>query len=48
MFDDISKVWDMYNEVPKTDESWIVYNWKTDNIDLDTLKVTYNVKKENM
>lgn len=48
MFNDISKVWDMYNEVPKVDESWIVYNWKTDNIDLDTLKVTYNVKKENM
>lgn len=37
MFDDISRVWDMYNEVT---DGWIRYNWKTDNIDLDTLEVT--------
>lgn len=37
MFDDVSKVWDMYNEV---DGSWTRYNWKTDIIDLDTLKIT--------
>lgn len=39
MFDDISKVWDMYRDVAENDKSWTVYNWKTDNIDLDTLKV---------
>lgn len=44
MFDDISKVWDMYNDVAHTDKSWIVYNWKTDTIDLDTLEVTYGTK----
>lgn len=36
MFDDISKVWDMYNEVT----SWRRYSWKTDTIDLDTLEIT--------
>ena len=39
MFDDISRVWDMYNDVANTDKSWTVYNWKTDTIDLDTLEV---------
>ena len=41
MFDDISKVWDMYNDV-KGD--WIRYNWKTDIMNLDTLEVTYGTK----
>ena len=40
MFDTISKVWDMYNEV----DGWKKYNWKTDTIDLDTLKITPNTK----
>jgi thymidylate kinase len=40
MFDDVSKVYDMYTEA---DITWTRYNWKTDNIDLDTLEVT---KKE--
>lgn len=47
MFDDISKVWDMYNDFAKTDKSWIVYNWKTDTIDLDTLEVKRNSKESN-
>ena len=38
MYDNVSKVWDMYNDV--TDPSWIRYNWKTDNINLDTFEVT--------
>jgi len=38
MFDNVSKVWDMYNEV--NDPTWIKYNWKTDNIDLDAFEVT--------
>lgn len=42
MFDDISKVWDMYNEVQ---DGWIRYNWKTDTIDLDTLEVKHNIKE---
>lgn len=45
MFDDISKVWDMYADVAKNDKSWIVYNWKTDTIDLDTLEVKHNSKE---
>ena len=45
MFDDISRVWDMYNDVANTDKSWIVYNWKTDTIDLDTLEVMHNAKE---
>ena len=43
MFNDISKVWDMYNDV--NDSSWIRYNWKTDEINLDTLEVKYGVKE---
>ena len=46
MFDDISKVWDMYDDVAKNDNSWIVYNWKTDMIDLDTLKVMHSIKEK--
>ena len=42
MFDDISKVWDMYNDVK---DGWIRYSWKTDEIDLDTLEVKYNAKE---
>lgn len=38
MFSDISRVWDMYNDV--TDPSWARYSWKTDKIDLDTLEVS--------
>lgn len=38
MFDNVSKVWDMYNDVD--DPTWTKYNWKTDNIDLDTFEVT--------
>ena len=45
MFDDVSKVWDMYDAVSKTDKSWTVYNWKTDTIDLDTLEVKHNAKE---
>ena len=45
MFDDISKVWDMYADVAKNDKSWTVYNWKTDTIDLDTLEVKHNSKE---
>lgn len=44
MFDDISKVWDMYANVVKNDRSWTVYNWKTDTIDLNTLEVKHNSK----
>lgn len=47
MFDDIAKVWDMYDAVSKTDKSWTVYNWKTDTIDLDTLEVKHNLKEIN-
>ena len=42
MFDDISKVWDMYNDVKA---NWIRYNWKKDSVDLDTFEVKYNVKE---
>jgi len=45
MFDDISKVWDMYADVASNDKSWTVYNWKTDTIDLDTLEVLHNSKE---
>ena len=45
MFDDISKVWDMYADVAKNDKSWTVYNWKTDTIDLNTLEVKHNSKE---
>lgn len=44
MFNDISKVWDMYNEI--SDSSWTKYNWKTDNIDLDTLEITKKTDTE--
>ena len=39
MFDDISKVWDMYAEVAENDKTWTKYNWKTSTMDLDTLEV---------
>lgn len=42
MFDTISKVWDMYNDVV----NWKRYNWKTDNIDLDTLETTLKTEIE--
>lgn len=42
MFDNISKVWDMYNDVQ---DGWIRYNWKTDEINLDTLEVSRGVKE---
>ena len=45
MFADIGKVWDMYYDVACNDKSWIVYNWKTDTIDLDTLEVKHNTKE---
>lgn len=45
MFDDISKVWDMYNDVAMNDASWTKYCWKTDEIDLDTLEVKRNSKE---
>ena len=38
MFDDVSKVWDMYNSV--NDKTWIKYNWKIDTIDLNDFTVT--------
>lgn len=41
MFDDVSKIWDMYDNVAKTDNSWTTYNWKTDSIDLSTLVVEH-------
>lgn len=44
MFNDISKVWDMYDEI--SDSSWTKYNWKTDNIDLDTLEITKKTDTE--
>lgn len=44
MFDDISKVWDMYNDVR---DGWIRYNWKTDKMNLDTLEITPKMNKEN-
>lgn len=47
MFDDISTVYDLYSDVAKNDKTWTVYNWKTDTIDLDTLKVKYNAKESN-
>ena len=47
MFDDISKVYDLYADVAKNDKTWIVYNWKTDTIDLDTLEVKHNSKENN-
>lgn len=47
MFDDISKVYDLYADVAKNDKSWTVYNWKTDAIDLDTLEVKHNSKEIN-
>ena len=47
MFDDISRVYDLYADVAKTDKSWTVYNWKTDTIDLDTLEVKHNSKESN-
>lgn len=40
MFDDISKVWDMYNSIEQSPARWKRYNWKTDVIDLDTLCIT--------
>ena len=40
MFYDISIVWYMYNDVKN---GWILYNWKTDAIDLDTLEVLYGL-----
>lgn len=46
MFDDISRVWDMYNDIALNDTSWTTYNWKTDLIDLDTLNVIKNGKDE--
>ena len=45
MFDDISKVYDLYADIAKNDKSWTVYNWKTDTIDLDTLEVKHNTKE---
>lgn len=44
MFDDISRVWDMYYDVSINDKSWTKYNWKTDVIDLNTLHVSENRK----
>ncbi len=44
MFDDVSKVWDMYDAIQ---DGWTRYNWKTDKIDLDTLEVSYGVKENN-
>ena len=44
MFNDISNVWDMYNEISKNDSTWITYNWKTDEIDFNTFEVKHNVK----
>lgn len=45
MFDDVSRVWDMYDNISKTDNSWTTYNWKTDIIDLGTLEVKHNAKE---
>lgn len=41
MFSDVSKIWEAYNSVGG---NWIRYNWKTDEIDLDTLEVQRGVK----
>lgn len=46
MFDDVSKIWDMYDNISKNNNSWTVYNWKTDSIDLDTLEVKHRVSKK--
>lgn len=40
MFDDISKVWDMYDDVKLLFDGWKLYNWKKNNINLDTLEIT--------
>lgn len=45
MFNDVTKAYDMYDTIIddlKLD-GWIVYNWKTDNLNLDTFELT---KKE--
>ena len=42
MFDNISKVWDMYNNI---EDNWIRYNWKTDTMNINTLEVTYGAKE---
>ena len=47
MFDDISKVYDMYANVAKNDPSWTTYNWKTDMIDLNTFEIKHNAKENN-
>lgn len=41
MFSDVSKIWEAYDSV---DGNWIRYNWKTDEIDLDTLEVKRGAK----
>ena len=41
MFDDVSKIWDMYNDVASNDSTWIRYNWKTDEIDLNSLDISH-------
>ena len=45
MFDDVSKVWDMYNEVKEEKDGWTRYSWKTDIIDLDTLEVSHGPRQ---
>lgn len=42
MFSTIGTVWDMYNDVK---DGWTRYNWKMDEIDLDTLEVKHNIKE---
>lgn len=40
MFNDISQIWDMYNEYAMHNSNWIKYNWKTDIIDLNTFEIS--------
>ena len=44
MFNDVSKVWDMYNDIVKNDTTWKTYDWRHDVFDLDTLEITKGVK----
>lgn len=47
MFKDISKVYDMYDTIIDDLhlDGWIVYNWKTDNLDLDTFELTKKINE---
>jgi thymidylate kinase len=44
MFDDVSTVWKMYDDIAKNDPSWITYNWKTDKFNFESFNVEHNSK----